>query len=86
MSAATITEELLAATRELVRSGELAKRRQAEFIAAVAIPVLADDQIAWAAARGALTEGAWAYRMRPRIGRHKVDRIDALPKAIRDIG
>lgn len=28
-------------------------------------------------ARRALVEGAWAYRMRARIGRHKVDRIDA---------
>ena len=37
-------------------------------------------------ARRALVEGAWAYRMRPRIGRHKVDRIEALPKVIRDIG
>ena len=24
--------------------------------------------------------------MKPRIGRHKVDRIEALPKAVRDIG
>ena len=24
--------------------------------------------------------------MRPRIGRHKVDRIEALPKVVRDIG
>jgi len=37
-------------------------------------------------ARRALIEGAWAYRMKPRIGRHKVDRIEALPKAVRDIG
>jgi hypothetical protein len=29
---------------------------------------------------------AWAYRMRARIGRHKVDRIEALPKVVRDIG
>jgi transposase len=36
--------------------------------------------------RHALVEGAWAYRMRARIGRHKVDRIEALPKAVRDIG
>ncbi|MER9664401.1 transposase [Mesorhizobium sp. M0159] len=34
-------------------------------------------------ARRALVEGAWAYRMRPRIGRHKVDRIEALPKVVR---
>ena len=37
-------------------------------------------------ARRALVEGAWAYRMKARIGRHKVDRIEALPKVIRDIG
>ena len=36
--------------------------------------------------RRALVEGAWAYRMKARIGRHKVDRIEALPKAVRDIG
>ena len=29
---------------------------------------------------------SWAYRMKPRVGRHKVDRIEALPKAVRDIG
>ncbi|WP_352677041.1 transposase, partial [Mesorhizobium australicum] len=37
-------------------------------------------------ARRALVEGAWAYRMRARIGRHKVDRIGALPKVVREIG
>lgn len=37
-------------------------------------------------ARRALVEGAWAYRMKARVGRHKVDRIEALPKAVRDIG
>jgi hypothetical protein len=31
-------------------------------------------------ARKALVEGALAYRMKPRVGRHKVDRIEALPK------
>jgi len=36
-------------------------------------------------ARKALVEGAWAYRMKPRVGRHKVDRIEALPKPVRDI-
>src|SRR5471030_181076 len=36
-------------------------------------------------ARRALVEGAWAYRMKARIGRHNVDRIEALPKIIRDI-
>jgi transposase len=34
-------------------------------------------------ARRALVEGAWAYRMKARIGRHKVE---ALPKVVRDIG
>jgi transposase len=37
-------------------------------------------------ARRALVEGAWTYRMKARIGRHKVDRIEALPKVVRDIG
>ena len=38
-------------------------------------------------ARRALVEGAWAHRMRARIGRHKVDRHpEALPKIVRDIG
>jgi transposase len=37
-------------------------------------------------ARRALVEGAWAYRMKPRIGRHKVDRVETLPKIVRDIG
>jgi len=37
-------------------------------------------------ARRALVEAAWAYRMRARISRHKVDRIEALPKVVRDIG
>ena len=36
-------------------------------------------------ARRALVEAAWAYRMKARIGRHKVDRIEALPKVVRDI-
>ena len=36
-------------------------------------------------ARRALVEGAWAYRMKARIGRPKVDRIEALPKVVRDI-
>jgi transposase len=36
--------------------------------------------------RRALVEGAWAYRMKARIGRDKIDRIEALPKAVRDIG
>jgi transposase len=34
-------------------------------------------------ARRALVEGAWAYHMTARVGRHKVDRIEALPKVIR---
>ena len=37
-------------------------------------------------ARRALAEGAWAYRMKARIGRHKVDLIEALPKVVCDIG
>src|SRR5665213_3188255 len=37
-------------------------------------------------ARRALVEGAWAYRMKARIGRHKDDRTEQLPKIIRDIG
>jgi transposase len=36
-------------------------------------------------ARRALVEGAWAYRLKPRVGRHKVDRIEALPKPVREI-
>ena len=36
-------------------------------------------------ARRALVEGAWAYRMRARVGRHKIDRIEALPKVVRYI-
>lgn len=36
--------------------------------------------------RRVLVEGAWAYRMRAPIGRHKVDRIEALPRVVRDIG
>jgi transposase len=36
-------------------------------------------------ARRVLVEGAWAYRMKPRVGRHKVDRIEALPKPVREI-
>src|ERR1700730_12571874 len=36
--------------------------------------------------RRALVEGAWAYRMKARIDGQKVDRIDALPKVVRDIG
>src|SRR5450759_5379654 len=37
-------------------------------------------------ARRALVEGAWAYRMKARIGRHKVDRLEAMPKVVREIG
>lgn len=36
-------------------------------------------------ARRALVEGAWSYRMQPRVGRKLVDRIEALPEAVRDI-
>jgi transposase len=37
-------------------------------------------------ARRTLVEGAWAYRLKARIGRRKVDRIEALPKDVRQIG
>ncbi len=33
----------------------------------------------------ALVEGAWAYRMKAHVGRCKVDRVEILPKAVRDI-
>jgi transposase len=36
--------------------------------------------------RRTLVEGARAYRLNARIGRHKVDRIEALPKDLREIG
>jgi transposase len=36
-------------------------------------------------ARRALVEGAWAYRLKPRVGRHKVDQIEALPKSVSEI-
>jgi transposase len=36
-------------------------------------------------ARRALIEGAWTYRMQARISRKLHDRIDGLPKGIRDI-
>ena len=36
-------------------------------------------------ARHALVEGAWSYRMQARVGRKLVDRIEALPQAVRDI-
>ncbi len=36
--------------------------------------------------RRTLVEGAWAYRLKARTGRHKVDRIEALPKDVREIG
>jgi transposase len=36
-------------------------------------------------ARRALVEGAWSYRMQARVGRKLVDRIEALPQAVRDI-
>lgn len=36
-------------------------------------------------ARRALIEGAWSYRMQARVGRKLVDRIEALPQAVRDI-
>jgi transposase len=36
--------------------------------------------------RRTLVEGARAYRLRERVGRHKIDRIEALPKDVREIG
>lgn len=36
-------------------------------------------------ARRALVEGAWSYRMQPRVGRKLIDRIEDLPEAVRDI-
>lgn len=36
-------------------------------------------------ARRALVEGAWSYRMQARVGRKLIDRIEALPQAVRDI-
>ena len=37
-------------------------------------------------ARRALIEGAWTYRMQPRVSRKLHDRIEALPQVVRDIG
>lgn len=39
-----------------------------------------------ALARRALIEGAWTYRMQPRVSRKLHDRIEALPQVVRDIG
>jgi transposase len=36
-------------------------------------------------ARHALVEGAWSYRMQARVGRKHIDRIEAVPQAVRDI-
>lgn len=36
-------------------------------------------------ARRALVEGAWSYRMQARVSRKLLDRIEALPQAVRDI-
>lgn len=36
-------------------------------------------------ARRALIEGAWSYRMQPRVSRKLYDRLEALPKSVRDI-
>lgn len=38
-----------------------------------------------ALARRALIEGAWSYRMQARVSRKLHDRIEGLPKAVRDI-
>ena len=39
-----------------------------------------------ALARRALIEGAWTYRMQPRVSRKLHDCIGALPQGVRDIG
>lgn len=36
-------------------------------------------------ARRALIEGAWSYRMQPRVSRKLRDRLEGLPAAVRDI-
>ena len=36
-------------------------------------------------ARRALIEGAWSYRMQPRVSRKLYDRLETLPKSVRDI-
>ncbi|WP_323784334.1 IS110 family transposase, partial [Leisingera sp.] len=36
-------------------------------------------------ARRVLIEGAWSYRMQPRVSRKLYDRLEALPKPVRDI-
>ena len=36
-------------------------------------------------ARRVLIEGAWSYRMQPRVSRKLHDRLEALPAAVRDI-
>ncbi len=36
-------------------------------------------------ARRALIEGAWSYRMQARVGRKMFDRLEGLPRAVRDI-
>jgi transposase len=36
-------------------------------------------------ARRVLIEGAWSYRMQPRVGRKQVDRMEGLPQGVRDI-
>jgi transposase len=38
-----------------------------------------------ALARRALIEGAWTYRMHPRVSRKLHDRVEALPQNVRDI-
>ena len=38
-----------------------------------------------ALARRVLIEGAWTYRMQPRVSRKLHDRIEALPQIVRDI-
>lgn len=36
-------------------------------------------------ARRVLIEGAWSYRMQPRVGRKQIDRMEGLPQGVRDI-
>ncbi|WP_425320096.1 transposase [Cereibacter azotoformans] len=37
-------------------------------------------------ARRVLIEGAWSYRMQARVSRKLLDRVEALPQVVRDIG
>ena len=86
-------------SRARARSGSswlgLSQNASCKTLMRPATSVILQDQvtgktgvISRARARGQVrqgVEGAWAYRMKARIGRHKVDRIEALPKVVRDI-